>query len=315
MSSSAQFYCHQCNKNIIPQNLACPTCKGEFIEELTNETETFVQQTQTQTQQNQPRQNPQQFSFSFGPTFNGNVSFQSFSTNGTSTQGFSSQNTSRPQQQDPFENLFSNLQGNNNFQSMMTQMMQSFGGMQGGLNTGIQGGNSNSFQMGDYVFGNMEDVLNNLMNQSQPKGPPPASKTAIESLEKVEISEVQVKAKETCPVCTDAFELKEKVLQMPCKHIYHKDCLIPWLERHNTCPVCRFELPTDEKEEKKNEPAPQQQNFFNFFGGQPQNQNQNQSSTQNQNQNSNQNNSNQNNQPNNQNNQGNQDNGFWSYFW
>jgi hypothetical protein len=158
MSSSAQFYCHQCNKNIIPQNFTCPTCKGEFIEELTNETETFVQQIQPQ--QNQPRLQPQQnqtrqqFSFNFGPTFNGNVSFQSFSSNGTNqTQRFSSQNTTRPQQ-DPFENLFSNLQGNNNFQSMMNQMMQSFGGMQGGLQ-----GSSNSFQMGDYVFGNMKNIL------------------------------------------------------------------------------------------------------------------------------------------------------------
>ncbi|MFM7852730.1 MAG: RING finger domain-containing protein [Flammeovirgaceae bacterium] len=33
---------------------------------------------------------------------------------------------------------------------------------------------------------------------------------------------------------------------MPCGHIYHPDCLNPWLEKQNSCPVCRFELPLQE---------------------------------------------------------------------
>lgn len=26
------------------------------------------------------------------------------------------------------------------------------------------------------------------------------------------------------------------MLEMPCQHNYHPDCLLPWLETHNTCP-------------------------------------------------------------------------------
>ncbi|KAD0721978.1 hypothetical protein E3N88_43803 [Mikania micrantha] len=35
---------------------------------------------------------------------------------------------------------------------------------------------------------------------------------------------------------------------LECGHMYHGECIIPWLDSRNTCPVCRFELPTDDPE-------------------------------------------------------------------
>ncbi|KAL0364450.1 UNVERIFIED_CONTAM: E3 ubiquitin-protein ligase RING1 [Sesamum angustifolium] len=78
-------------------------------------------------------------------------------------------------------------------------------------------------------------------------GTPPASKSAVEGLPNIKITEEMLPSDSSqCAVCKDSFELNEEAKQMPCKHIYHKDCILPWLELHNSCPVCRYELPTDD---------------------------------------------------------------------
>lgn len=82
-----------------------------------------------------------------------------------------------------------------------------------------------------------------------------AKRSAVEKLPIVKIEEKHCKKKGTlleppcCTVCCDNIERETKGMFMPCGHIYHPDCLKPWLEQNNTCPVCRFDLPLEEPEE------------------------------------------------------------------
>jgi len=32
------------------------------------------------------------------------------------------------------------------------------------------------------------------------------------------------------------------VLKLPCKHVFHSNCVMPWLEQKQNCPICRCEL-------------------------------------------------------------------------
>lgn len=95
-------------------------------------------------------------------------------------------------------------------------------------------------------------------------GPPPLEKEKIDEIPKREITQDQVDSKMQCSVCWEDFQLSEKVRLLPCsvsitlifnyccntpflQHIYHEDCILPWLQLHGTCPVCRKLLvPEDE---------------------------------------------------------------------
>ncbi|CAN6230666.1 unnamed protein product [Urochloa humidicola] len=74
----------------------------------------------------------------------------------------------------------------------------------------------------------------------------PASRAAVEGLQEVVLSEEE--ASHGCAVCKDGIAAGLSVLRLPCKHYFHADCIRPWLAIRNTCPVCRFELPTGDAE-------------------------------------------------------------------
>ncbi|KAJ0868108.1 putative transcription factor C2H2 family [Helianthus annuus] len=76
------------------------------------------------------------------------------------------------------------------------------------------------------------------------RGGPPAAKSVIDNLPLV--ADAKEGDDEMCAVCKDEISMGEKVAQLPCRHVYHGECIVPWLSIRNTCPVCRFELPTDD---------------------------------------------------------------------
>lgn len=52
-----------------------------------------------------------------------------------------------------------------------------------------------------------------------------------------------------CAVCKDQIAVDAEAKQLPCDHLYHSDCITPWLEIRGSCPLCRFRLTEEEEEE------------------------------------------------------------------
>ncbi|XP_014322668.1 E3 ubiquitin-protein ligase RNF126 isoform X4 [Myotis yumanensis] len=96
----------------------------------------------------------------------------------------------------------------------------------------------------DYAWGanGLDAIITQLLNQFENTGPPPADKEKIQALPTVTVTEEHVGSGLECPVCKDDYELGERVRQLPCNHLFHDNCIVPWLEQHDSCPVCRKSL-------------------------------------------------------------------------
>ena len=46
-----------------------------------------------------------------------------------------------------------------------------------------------------------------------------------------------------CSVCLEEFKEDDILKKLNCEHIFHKDCLEPWLNNNNrNCPLCRTDI-------------------------------------------------------------------------
>uniref|UniRef100_A0A674GVB1 RING-type E3 ubiquitin transferase n=1 Tax=Taeniopygia guttata TaxID=59729 RepID=A0A674GVB1_TAEGU len=109
---------------------------------------------------------------------------------------------------------------------------------------------------GDYAWGQsgLDAIVTQLLGQLENTGPPPADKEKISSLPTVLVTQEQVGLE--CPVCKEDYAVAEQVRQLPCNHVFHSSCIVPWLELHDTCPVCRKSLKGEDSTRQIPNPDP-----------------------------------------------------------
>ncbi|GLJ44042.1 hypothetical protein SUGI_0918450 [Cryptomeria japonica] len=87
------------------------------------------------------------------------------------------------------------------------------------------------------VFNTLYSILRNIVKITENER---KARKLVEGLPIVTVSDFHVDDGLFCGVCRDDFILGEEVREIPCMigHIFHSHCIWPWLEDHNTCPIC-----------------------------------------------------------------------------
>jgi len=113
-------------------------------------------------------------------------------------------------------------------------LLSIFGGHMGNLDS----------QFGDYAVTNeaLDRIITQLMEQTSGDKPVPAPDDLIATLPRAQVTPGSPLLQKDCAVCKDDFEVSQETIQLPCAHVFHDECILPWIKQSGTCPVCRYEL-------------------------------------------------------------------------
>jgi len=268
-----RFFCHQCSVEIprIAADFTCPTCNSGFIEELG----------QTQAPPPQPEDDDDEEPYDLGQVLGpleallpGLLGGGARGFGGGIPRGAGLGGPMRPRQHririargptsrpgGPQNLGMDQAALENALQDFIVNLAgMEFGGAAGGPGAqfhfigpggggplGAGGGFHLHGNPGDYAWGRggLDAIITQLLNHMDGAGPPPMAKENIQEIPTVNISKEQMEKSQSCSVCWEDFTEGEEVKLLECEHCFHSPCIVPWLELHGTCPVCRKELGKD----------------------------------------------------------------------
>ena len=113
-----------------------------------------------------------------------------------------------------------------------------------GLNMNLNlGGNMANFNnpqniniQGNYNENNIEELYNKKKNRF------------ILELDEFQYKHVKkyITIKEDkCAICLQKYKGVDIIKEFPCKHIFHKNCILKWIENSNICPLCKYDITND----------------------------------------------------------------------
>ncbi|CAG0892286.1 unnamed protein product [Cyprideis torosa] len=239
-SDTGTHYCHTCNRRVTPDmpNVTCPHCQGGFVEV---QDQIFLQPFFQELPRGLPQMTRITFISGFGPRgsrglgnpmspFGPGVLVPSVRPDGTQRTGDLTQNPGPPPQ-DLIEAL-----------DFITQLLAPPPTLR--LNVHLPMGVSDE---------RLDAIITQLLEELEGGGPPPMTEEQIRSLPTVKISDKEVKKGMQCSICMEDFVVGDDASQLPCEHLFHNRCIVPWLQLHGSCPVCRTTTSNEQQQ------APQQQ--------------------------------------------------------
>ncbi|KAL5741336.1 hypothetical protein ACOSP7_028068 [Xanthoceras sorbifolium] len=63
---------------------------------------------------------------------------------------------------------------------------------------------------------------------------------AIQALKEVKVEAAS--SEEECSICLERVGVGQTASQTPCSHMFHRECILQWLQRDTSCPLCRAQV-------------------------------------------------------------------------
>ncbi|KAF8108326.1 hypothetical protein N665_0111s0039 [Sinapis alba] len=240
-SSSGSYWCYSCSRFVwVSDSISCPDCDGGFLEHIQQTldftpTDSFLRQ----------HRSPTRF-----PPPSSSSSTMHTAENSPPPPPTVTRTRSNSSNRSP--NPVIVLRGSNPSEGLDRSAFQMY--YDDGTDSGLRPlpPSMTEFLLGsgfDRLLDQISQIeLTTTNNNNNACDNPPASKSAVEALPVIEIDPTHLlsDSQSHCAVCKENFVLKSAAREMPCNHIYHPDCILPWLAIRNSCPVCRHELPADD---------------------------------------------------------------------
>ena len=81
----------------------------------------------------------------------------------------------------------------------------------------------------DYILSRVDDIDSSIEESTE--------ESIEESIE--DSTEVSI---EECSICLEAYNKRQLRVTLECKHNFHSHCILSWLQKEKTCPICRTRI-------------------------------------------------------------------------
>lgn len=266
---SSVYYCHQCQNHVPLRNtdMICGVCGGEFLEQMNVPTprphlsfpnyrqptgrmhfhhhHPYPQQPHVHLHQGSTQNLPENIIQSITGIFN-SLTSQPVAPADRGNGGNASQSNASVRQQGPQSVTFS-LDQAMQMHPILGQVLSSLGDpqMQVRIHIGDDRDGTMHGPFGDYVWGDngMDRIVTQLLNQMDSNARPVGlTDQQINRLPIIKVSKQHVQKNTQCTTCFEDFKLGEPVVELLCRHIFHTQCVVPWLQQRPSCPICRQEV-------------------------------------------------------------------------
>ena len=91
-----------------------------------------------------------------------------------------------------------------------------------------------------YEENNLENKENQIFNSKK--------KQLILELNEFQYKHIKKYSKikeKKCSICLLNYKKSDIIKEFPCNHIFHKNCILKWIEKSNICPLCKYDITDD----------------------------------------------------------------------